>query len=101
MNAKRTKQLKAIDKLLTIMDELREGCPWDKKQTFQSLRHLTIEETYELSEALLEEDLVDIKKELGDVLLHIVFYAKIGAEQGAFDIGDVANSISEKLINRH
>ena len=70
MNNKRTKQLKAFDRLLTIMDELREGCPWDKKQTFQSLRHLTIEETYELSEALLEEDLGDIKKELGDVLLY-------------------------------
>lgn len=101
MNNKRTKQLKAFDRLLTIMDELREGCPWDKKQTFQSLRHLTIEETYELSEALLAEDLDDIKKELGDVLLHIVFYAKIGSEQDAFDISDVADSISEKLIQRH
>jgi len=101
MNSKRTKQLKALDRLLTIMDELREGCPWDRKQTFQSLRHLTIEETYELSEALLEEDLDEIKKELGDVLLHIIFYAKIGSEQNAFDIGDVAHSISEKLLQRH
>ena len=101
MNNKRTKQLKALDRLLSIMDELREGCPWDKKQTFQSLRHLTIEETYELSEALLEEDLDSIKKELGDVLLHIVFYAKIGSEKDAFDIADVAHSISEKLTQRH
>jgi XTP/dITP diphosphohydrolase len=101
MNKMRTKQLKALDRLLTIMDELREGCPWDKKQTFQSLRHLTIEETYELSEALLEEDLDGIKKELGDVLLHIIFYAKIGSEKNAFDIGDVAHSITEKLIQRH
>jgi len=101
MNSERTKQLKALDRLLTIMDELRQGCPWDRKQTFQSLRHLTIEETYELSEALLEEDLDEIKKELGDVLLHIVFYAKMGSEQNAFDIGDVAHSISEKLLQRH
>lgn len=101
MNKMRTKQLKALDRLLTIMDELREGCPWDKKQTFQSLRHLTIEETYELSEALLEEDLDGIKKELGDVLLHIIFYAKIGSEKNVFDIGDVAHSITEKLIQRH
>ena len=101
MDSKRTKQLKALDRLLTIMDELREGCPWDKKQTFQSLRHLTIEETYELSEALLDNDLDAIKKELGDVLLHLIFYAKIGSEQDAFDIGDVAHTISEKLIQRH
>ena len=101
MKKMRTKQLRALDRLLTIMDELREGCPWDKKQTFQSLRHLTIEETYELSEALLEEDLDGIKKELGDVLLHIIFYAKIGSEKNAFDIGDVAHSITEKLIQRH
>lgn len=99
MNKMRTKQLKALDRLLTIMDELREGCPWDKKQTFQSLRHLTIEETYELSEALLEEDLDGIKKELGDVLLHIIFYAKIGSEKNAFDIGDVAHSITENSFS--
>ena len=87
MDNKRTKQLKAFDRLLTIMDELRTNCPWDKKQTFASLRHLTIEETYELSEALLSGDLEEVKNELGDLLLHIVFYAKIGSEQSAFDIG--------------
>ena len=101
MDSKRTKQLKAFDRLLTIMDELRTNCPWDKKQTFASLRHLTIEETYELSEALLSGDLDEVKHELGDLLLHIVFYAKIGSEQKAFDIADVANAISEKLIDRH
>lgn len=101
MGSKRIKQLKAFDRLLTIMDELRTNCPWDKKQTFASLRHLTIEETYELSEALLSGDLDEVKNELGDLLLHIVFYAKIGSEQEAFDIADVANGISEKLIERH
>src|SRR6056300_1759761 len=101
MEHKRIKQLKALDRLLTIMDDLRAGCPWDKKQTFQSLRHLTIEETYELSEALLDEDTEEIKNELGDILLHIFFYAKIGSEQEAFDIGDVATAIAEKLIQRH
>eukprot|EP01090_Pellita_catalonica_P015108 TRINITY_DN39_c0_g1_i1.p4 TRINITY_DN39_c0_g1~~TRINITY_DN39_c0_g1_i1.p4 ORF type:complete len:243 (+),score=78.22 TRINITY_DN39_c0_g1_i1:3394-4122(+) len=83
------------------MDDLREKCPWDKKQTLQSLRHLTIEETYELADAILDNDLQEIKKELGDVLLHIVFYAKIGSEKQAFDIADVANAISDKLIDRH
>ncbi len=83
------------------MDDLREKCPWDKKQTLESLRHLTIEETYELADAILDNDLVEIKKELGDVLLHIVFYAKIGSEKSAFDIADVANSICDKLIERH
>ncbi|MDH7447022.1 nucleoside triphosphate pyrophosphohydrolase [Aquimarina sp. 2201CG14-23] len=97
----RKDQLKAFDRLLTIMDELREQCPWDKKQTLQSLRHLTIEETYELGDAILDNDLDEIKKELGDLLLHIVFYAKIGSETRDFDIADVANEISEKLINRH
>jgi XTP/dITP diphosphohydrolase len=101
MTEKRVKQLKALDRLLTIMDDLRAGCPWDKKQTFQSLRHLTIEETYELSEALLEDDTTEIKNELGDILLHIFFYAKIGSEQNAFDIADIATAISEKLIQRH
>ena len=101
MDSKRTKQLKAFDRLFTIMDELRTNCPWDKKQTFASLRHLTIEETYELSEALLSGDLNEVKNELGDLLLHIVFYAKMGSEQKAFDIGDVANAISKKLIDRH
>ena len=97
----RKEQLAAFNRLLDIMDELREKCPWDKKQTLESLRHLTIEETYELADAILENDLPEIKKELGDVLLHIVFYAKIGSEQKAFDIGDVANSICDKLISRH
>ncbi len=83
------------------MDDLREKCPWDKKQTLESLRHLTIEETYELADAILENDLDEVKKELGDLLLHIVFYAKIGSETNHFDIGDVANEISEKLIHRH
>ncbi len=83
------------------MDDLREKCPWDKKQTLESLRHLTIEETYELADAILDNDLPEIKKELGDVLLHIVFYAKIGSEKKAFDIADVANAISDKLIDRH
>ncbi|MDA0773686.1 MAG: nucleoside triphosphate pyrophosphohydrolase [Bacteroidetes bacterium] len=97
----RADQLKALDRLLTIMDELREQCPWDRKQTFQSLRHLTIEELYELADALLEEDLEEIKKELGDLLLHILFYSKIGSEKKAFDIADVANQMAEKLIYRH
>ena len=97
----REQQLKAFGRLLDIMDELRLKCPWDKKQTFQSLRHLTIEETYELGDAILNNDLEEIKKELGDVLLHIVFYAKIGSETDTFDIADVANEISEKLIYRH
>ena len=97
----REQQLKAFGRLLDIMDELRLKCPWDKKQTFQSLRHLTIEETYELGDAILNNDLQEIKNELGDVLLHIVFYAKIGSETNDFDIADVANAISEKLIHRH
>ena len=97
----RKEQLAAFNRLLDIMDTLRAECPWDKKQTLESLRHLTIEETYELADAILDNDLPEIKKELGDVLLHIVFYAKIGSEKKAFDIGDVANSISDKLISRH
>ncbi|MBW1294900.1 nucleoside triphosphate pyrophosphohydrolase [Aquimarina litoralis] len=97
----RADQLKAFDRLLTIMDELRDQCPWDRKQTLQSLRHLTIEETYELGDAILDNDLDEVKKELGDLLLHIVFYAKIGSETKDFDIADVANEICEKLINRH
>lgn len=101
MTYSREDQLKAIDRLLTIMDELRAQCPWDKKQTLESLRHLTIEETYELGDAILDNDLTEVKKELGDVLLHIVFYAKIGSETGDFDIADVANGICDKLINRH
>ena len=97
----RAQQLSAIDRLLTIMDELRLKCPWDKKQTLESLRHLTIEETYELGDAILDNDFEEIKKELGDLLLHIFFYAKIGSETNDFDIADVAESISEKLIHRH
>lgn len=97
----REQQLQAFGRLLDIMDELRLKCPWDKKQTFESLRHLTIEETYELGDAILDNDLQEIKKELGDLLLHLVFYAKIGSETNDFDIADVANSISEKLIHRH
>ncbi len=100
MNARKD-QLQAFDRLLTIMDELRAQCPWDKKQTMQSLRHLTIEETYELGDAILDDNLSEVKKELGDVLLHIVFYAKIGSETNDFDIADVCNDICEKLINRH
>jgi XTP/dITP diphosphohydrolase len=97
----RTAQLQAFERLLDIMDELREKCPWDRKQTFETLRHLTIEETYELGDAILDNDLEEIKKELGDLLLHIVFYSKIGSEKKAFDIADVANQISDKLIHRH
>ena len=100
MNSKQL-QLHSFERLLTIMDELREKCPWDKKQTFESLRHLTIEETYELGDAILNHDLNEIKKELGDLLLHIVFYAKIGSETDSFDIADVCNDICEKLIHRH
>jgi XTP/dITP diphosphohydrolase len=100
MNSMENK-LKAFKELLDIMDELREKCPWDRQQTLQSLRSLTIEETYELADAVLKEDLDDIRKELGDLLLHIVFFAKIGEEKGAFDIGDVARSINEKLVYRH
>lgn len=100
MNSKEQK-LEAFSKLLDVMDDLREKCPWDQKQTLQSLRHLTLEEVYELSDALLNEDLPEIKKELGDVLLHLVFYAKIGEEKNSFDIADVINSLNEKLIFRH
>ena len=95
------RKLKAFERLLNIMDQLREGCPWDKKQTFESLRTLTIEETYELADAILKGENQEIKKELGDILLHIVFYAKIGSETNDFDIADVCDGISEKLIYRH
>lgn len=100
MNSRQQK-LEAFGRLLDIMDDLREKCPWDKKQTLQTLRHLTIEETYELGDAILDNDLQEVKKELGDVLLHIVFYAKIGSETNDFDIADVCNEICEKLIYRH
>lgn len=97
----REQQLQAFNRLLDIMDDLRSQCPWDQKQTFETLRHLTIEETYELGDAILDNNLDEIKKELGDLLLHIVFYAKIGSETNHFDIADIANTISEKLIHRH
>jgi len=97
----RTDQLKAFDRLLTIMDELRDKCPWDQKQTMETLRSLTIEETYELGDAILDQDLKEVKNELGDLLFFIVFYAKIGSETKDFDISDVINSICDKLIHRH
>ena len=95
------RKVKAFKELLDIMDELREECPWDREQTLESLRKLTIEETYELGDAILKNDLQEIKKELGDLMLHIVFYAKIGSEQGSFDMGDVLEGINKKLIYRH
>ena len=101
INVKREEQLKAFERLLDVMDELRVKCPWDRKQTNESLRGNTIEETYELCEAIMANNNDEIKKELGDVLLHIIFYAKIGQEKGAFDIGDVCNSLCDKLIFRH
>lgn len=97
----REAKLKAFNRLLTVMDELRENCPWDKKQTLETLRHLTIEETYELSDAILEGDLNEVKKELGDLMLHMTFYSRIASETKAFDMADVLNSICEKLIERH
>ncbi len=101
MSVRRQEQLMAFDRLLTIMDELREQCPWDRKQTIETLRHLTIEETYELSDAILDNDLQEVKKELGDIVLHIVFYARIASESNTFDIGDVLHAISDKLVSRH
>ncbi|MCK9640788.1 MAG: nucleoside triphosphate pyrophosphohydrolase [Prolixibacteraceae bacterium] len=98
---KREEKMEAFGKLLDIMDELREKCPWDREQTNESLRKLTIEEVYELGDAVLENNVQEIKKELGDILLHIVFYAKIGEEQGSFDIGEVINHLIDKLIYRH
>ena len=97
----RQAKLDAFDRLLTIMDELRENCPWDKKQTMETLRHLTIEETYELSDAIIENDLEEVKKELGDLMLHMVFYSRIGDEKKSFDVADVLNSVCEKLVRRH
>ncbi|MGB0932493.1 MAG: MazG nucleotide pyrophosphohydrolase domain-containing protein, partial [Chitinophagales bacterium] len=94
-------KLDAFERILTIMEELREKCPWDKKQTIESLRTLTIEETYELTDAITENNMLGIKEELGDLLLHIVFYAKIGEEKGAFDIASIINNLCEKLIKRH
>lgn len=97
----RAEQLAAFDRLLTVMDELREKCPWDRKQTFESLRQNTIEETYELATAIMRHDMNEISKELGDVLLHVIFYAKIASETGDFDIADVCNRLCDKLIFRH
>ena len=97
----RAAKIEAFGRLLDIMDTLRAECPWDKKQTLESLRHLTIEETYELADAIEEGDLNEIQKELGDLMLHMVFYSKIGSEKGAFDVGDVLNSVCDKLIHRH
>src|SRR6478672_13850041 len=91
----------AFTRLLKIMDELREQCPWDKKQTIESIRHLTIEETFELSDAILKKDLNEVKKELGDILLHIVFYSRIASETNAFNIKDVIDGVCEKIIHRH
>lgn len=97
----REEKLQGFGRLLDIMDELREQCPWDMKQTMETLRPLTIEETYELGDAILDNDLNEVKKEIGDVMLHMVFYSRIGSEQGVFDVADVLNSICEKLIHRH
>jgi len=94
-------KLESFKRLLTIMDELREGCPWDKKQTLESLRYLTIEETYELADAILEKDMDEIKGELGDLMLHMVFYAKIASETNHFDVADVLNTVCDKLVERH
>lgn len=101
VDPERQKKLASFDRLLTIMDELRALCPWDKKQSMESLRYLTLEEVYELSDAILENDTNEIKKELGDIFLHLVFYSKIAAEKKQFDVSDVLDSISEKLIYRH
>lgn len=101
INPQDTKYSVAFARLLQIMNELREQCPWDKKQTLETLRHLTIEETYELSDAILNNNLEEIKKEIGDILLHLVFYSKIADEKGVFDIADVIHSLCEKLIYRH
>ena len=100
-NLRMDKRLIAFERLLNIMDDLREKCPWDKKQTLESLRHLTIEETYELGDAILDGNLEEVKNELGDLMLHLVFYAKIGSEKKSFDITDVLNGICDKLISRH
>ena len=94
-------KLQAFERLLKIMDDLREKCPWDRKQTLESLRHLTIEETYELGDAILDGDMNELKGEIGDLMLHMVFYSKIASEKGAFDIADVLNAICDKLVHRH
>jgi MazG family protein len=101
VDVNRQAKLEAFDRLLTIMDELRENCPWDKKQTIESLRHLTIEETYELSDAILEGNMQEIKKEIGDIMLHLVFYSRIASESKAFDVADVMHALCDKLVVRH
>ncbi len=101
IDKKRAEKLKAFDRILTIMDELRLNCPWDKKQTIESIRHLTIEEVYELSTAIIEGDLKEIKNEIGDIFLHLIFYSKIASEKDEFDITDVINHLAEKMIRRH
>jgi XTP/dITP diphosphohydrolase len=98
---RKDEKLQAFERLLIIMDELREQCPWDKKQTMETLRHLTIEEMYELTDAIIKKDSLEIKKELGDVMLHLIFYARIASETGEFDIADVLNAQCDKLITRH
>lgn len=100
-DARRQEKLAAFDRLLTVMDQLRNLCPWDKKQTIESIRHLTIEETFELSDAIMEGDMEEIKKELGDIMLHMAFYSRIASEKNAFDIADVLHGICDKLIHRH
>lgn len=100
-DSKRAEKLAAFDRLLTIMDELRINCPWDQKQTLDSIRHLTIEEVYELSDAIINKDIAEIKNELGDIMLHLVFYSKIASETSEFDIADVLHGICEKMIRRH
>lgn len=100
-NSSREDQLEAFGRLLDIMDDLREKCPWDREQTMESLRQLTIEETYELADAIIDNDLDEVRKELGDILLHMVFYSKIGNEKGAFDVTDVLHGICDKLVHRH
>lgn len=101
MSPRRQEQLLAFDRMLTIMDELRTQCPWDQKQTYDSLRYLTIEEVFELSDAIVSKDLIEMKKELGDVLLHILFYSRIASEDNTFDIKDVIDSLAEKMVRRH
>ncbi|HOP02898.1 MAG TPA: nucleoside triphosphate pyrophosphohydrolase [Tenuifilaceae bacterium] len=101
MKTDHTKSIEAFGRLLDIMDELREKCPWDKKQTFETIRNLTIEETYELADAILDKDMENIKKELGDLMLHLVFYSKIASEQNVFNATDVINNICDKLVYRH
>ncbi len=100
-DTKRKEKLEAFDRLLTIMDELRDNCPWDKKQTLQSLRHLTIEEVYELADAIVENDIQEVKKEVGDIMLHLVFYSRIASETNDWDVQDMINALCDKMVQRH